>query len=776
MARKPGKPRFVVTKIEVEGREETKIVEMPEFSPAPWREDAGLKVVGKRATRRDALEKVTGAAHYTADIALPGMLHAAILRAPIASGGVTRLDLSDALAMPGVRGAITQADVPGITIGGFPLFDRVIRYAGQPIAAVCAESLDEAFRALASIVVETTIRAHAVTAEEALSPGAPFVHGRKNRTDNSPDVVERGDVEKGLSAAEIIVSREYRTPVAIHTALEPHGAVARWTGDHVTVWESTQAVFAVRSEVANGFGLPLSNVRVISEYMGGGFGAKNEAGPHTFAAIALSRITRRPVRCVNDRESEQLDTGNRPATIQRVTLGAKQDGKLTAIVLDADIPLGVGGWQGGPAQIYHEMYACKNVRSSETFAYINAAAMTSFRAPGHAEGAFGLERAMDELARELGMDPLDLRLANYARRDQRKDRVYSAKRLDDCYSQGAKRFGWKLREPTRTRHGAATSTRGVAVRRGFGMASQVWGTGGGPPAYAIVRLNTDGSADVLAGTQDLGTGSRTVLAQIAAEALGAKLENVRVVLGDTERLPYAPNSWGSMTIPSVGPAVRMAAEDARSALIAAAAGLMEVAPSRVAVSDGVVRVSRGRKRMSIRDVTEALGDVMIIGRGSRAPNANSMAIASFGAQFAEVEVDMETGIVRVIRIVAAHDAGRIVNPELAESQLHGGIIQGIGYALFEERVMDRSLGVPVNPTMHDYKIPTMSDVPEIDAFFVASVDTRANHTGAKGLAEPPIIPTAPAIANAVADAIGADITEIPLAPWRVLEAIGGSSR
>jgi xanthine dehydrogenase YagR molybdenum-binding subunit len=303
------------------------------------------------------------------------------------------------------------------------------------------------------------------------------------------------------------------------------------------------------------------------------------------------------------------------------------------------------------------------------------------------------------------------------------------------------------------------------------MASQIWGAGGGPPAYATVRVNPDGTIDVLTGTQDLGTGSRTIFAQIAAESLGARLGDVRTVLGDTERTPYAGNSWGSITTASVGPAVRVAALQARARLLEAAAELLEVDVGRLTAHDGIVRVAGEDRTMTFAQIGKKLGDVMIIGQGSRGANPPDTAIAAFAAQFAEVEVDTETGHVRVLHITSAHDSGRIINPMLAESQLEGGIIMGLGYALFEERVIDAKLGLPLNPTTHDYKVPTFADVPVIDAFFVRSADVIANHTGARGIAEAPIIPTAPAIANAVADAMQVEVTEIPLTPWRVLEAL-----
>lgn len=756
--------RFVTTKVEIEGREETKTVELPSRNPDPWQGDAELHVVGQRVPRMDALEKVTGRARYTADVQLPGMLHTALLRAPVARGRVTTLDLAPALAIPGVRGAVVMDDTPDVKLDGVRLFDRTIHYANQPLAAICADTLEIANRAVRAIALTVEPEPAVVDAEQALLPDAPRVRPFGNLHRASPRIIARGDVDAGFREAQVTIEREYRTPVALHTALEPHGAVADWSAGRVTVWESTQGIFNTRADLADAFGLPLTAVRVITQYMGGGFGAKNGATLAAYAAVAASRKLGRPVRCIFDREGEQTDAGNRPATIQRVRIGAKRDGTLTAISVDATIALGIGGWLGGPGRIYHELYHCANVRSAETFVFTNTAAMSSFRAPGHVEGAIGLECAMDALARELGMDPLALRRRNYVDRDQDKNRPYSAKHLDECYRAGAERFGW---DAARRRRRNDTSR----IRRGIGMASLTWGGGGGPPAYATVRINQDGTIDVLTGAQDLGTGARTVMAQIAAEALGAKVDDVRTVLGDTERLPFASNSWGSITTASVGPAVRTAAEEARDSLFEAAAGMLGAESSDLEARDSEIHVKQSDRCLRFDEVCEKLGDVMIIGQGSRGPNPEKTTLSAFGAQFAEVEVDVETGKVRVLRIVAAHDSGRVINPKLAESQLEGGIIQGLGYALYEERVLDRATALPLNPTMHDYKVPTLPDVPLIDAFFVDIPDIVANHTGAKGLGEPPIIGVGAAIANAVADAIGTDVTEIPLTPWRVLACI-----
>ena len=758
--------RFRSTRVEIEGREEVKVVEVPEFEPVPWDDAAELAIVGRRAERADALEKVTGRARYTTDVQRPGMLHAAILRAPLPRGRLATLDLLPALAMPGVRDAIARADIPAIDVNGFPLLDGVVRHTGQPVAVVVADTPEQARLALAAVRVTYVPEPHAVTAAQALADGAPRVRGEHgNRTRRAPRAARRGDVAKGLAEADVVVEREYRMPCVLHTALEPHGAVAEWTGDHLTVWESTQGIFATRSDLAEGLSLPLTSVRVVKDYMGGGFGAKNGASANAFLAALLARRTGRPVSCINDREGEQTDAGNRASAVSRVTLGATREGRLTAIRAETTIALGIDGWEASPGKIYHQLYACPNVETTDTFVWTNTGAMSSFRAPGHVEGAFGLECAMDALARELGIDPLELRRRNHVERDEEKRRDYTGKRLLDCYRLGAERFEWEARDARRDAGDAR-------LRRGFGVASQIWGAGGGPPAYALVRLNPDGTADVLTGSQDLGTGTRTVLAQVAAEALGARLDAVRVVLGDTERTPYTANSWGSMTVPSVAPAVRMAAEDARAQLFEAAAGLLDAEPGALTAREGEISAPNGRT-VRIAEVMARLGEVMIVGRGTRGPNPDGHSIASFGAQFAEVEVDAETGRVRVLRIVAAHDSGRILNPTLAESQVEGGIIQGLGYALLEERVLDERLGVPLNPTMHDYKIPVVGDVPRIEIEFVGAADALANHTGAKGLGEPPIIPTAPAIANAVADALGVEITELPITPWRVRSALPG---
>lgn len=778
--------RFITTTIEVEGREETKVVEMPDRALRPWDATERLDVVGKPVTRVDAPEKVSGTAVYTADRTAAGQLHAVLVRSVIPRGRATRIDLAAARQVPGFVDAIVLDDLPQgakpIRAGGVRFLDDSISYAGQPLACVCAGTVRQARAAARAVRIDYEAAPFAATARRAVAPDAPPVRPKGgNVSRSSPDVCARGDADRGLAEADVIVRGRYTTASALHSAMEAHGALAEWQGDHLTIYEGTQGIFAVRDEVAAGLGIPKSRVRVVMEHMGGGFGAKNHAGAHTFAAAILARRTGRPVRCVLDRAAEQSDTGHRAPAAIEVTLGATKAGRLTAIVVESLVDQGISGWEASTTKIFHELYACPNVRTTETFAYTNTHAMAAFRGPGHTEGAFALERAMDDLARKLGMDPLALRLANHAESDQEKSRPYSGGTLKRCLEEGAARFGWaRSRRGERGKTVAEHSQSGSnfkaggapRLRRGFGLAAQIWPAGGGPPAYASVRIHADGSVDVLTGTQDLGTGARTILAQVAAEALGARVGDVRVVLGDTERTPYTPNSWGSMTTPSVAPAVRMAAEDARDHLLEAASEILGVAIEHLSVRDGMIVPCTGAPAVPIAGVTAKLGDVTIMGHGSRGPNAKGVGLMTFGAQFAEVEVDTWTGVVRVVRLTAVHDAGRVLNPLLAGSQMEGGILQGIGLALFEERVIDERLGLPLNAGLHDYKIPTMADVPAIDAVCLDAVDTVANPVGARGLAEAPIIPTAPAIANAVTDALGVPVNDLPLTPWRVLAALG----
>jgi CO/xanthine dehydrogenase Mo-binding subunit len=417
-------------------------------------------------------------------------------------------------------------------------------------------------------------------------------------------------------------------------------------------------------------------------------------------------------------------------------------------------------------------YRCPNVKTRQTAAYINAGPAVAFRAPGYVEGAFGLESAMDELARALEMDPLALRLKNYSTTDQKEGKPYSSPDgLRRCYEAVAERFGWRADRISCPEPGGPRPD--GQKRRGVGFAGHDWiGGAGHPPGYAWVKLNADGTADVVAGTHDIGTGSRTGLLQVAAEELGLPFEKLALHLGDTAYGPYAPVSSGSATQATIGPAIQAAAADAKRQLFEAAAPMLEVAPHDLELRDGTVRVKgQTGRRVPVSDVLGKIQPYMIQGRGSRGPNPSDKTIHTFGAQAVEVEVDVETGEVTILRVAAAHDCGRIVNPLMVDSQVVGGVTQGIGFALTEERLVDMGRGVVVNANLENYLVPTVLDVPQIVNVRVDLPDLVANPTGAKGIGEPPLVPTAPAIANAVFDAIGVRIRQTPLSRQRVLTAL-----
>jgi xanthine dehydrogenase YagR molybdenum-binding subunit len=423
----------------------------------------------------------------------------------------------------------------------------------------------------------------------------------------------------------------------------------------------------------------------------------------------------------------------------------------------------------GPSQ---DLYACPNVRTAVWAVRANTDTSRAFRAPGYVEGTFALEGAMDALAGALGLDPLALRLRNYAETSPKRSTRYSRKELRRAYEIGADRIEWQNREQRRLSDGP--------WRRGWGMASQIWGGGGGPPANAITKLLPDGTVEVMVGVQDIGTGTKTVLAQVAAEEWGVPLDAVRCVVGDTLPTPYGPSSGGSTTLASSAPAVRAAARDALRDALELAAIMLDLpdgAAEELTVEEGdVVYRLDPQRRISFRELAARIGDYMIVAKGARGPNPDNRAVNTFGAHFAEVDVNVETGEVCLRRIVAVHDIGRVINPMTAASQVYGGVIMGAGFASTEERVIDFQTGLQLTANLEEYKVPTTADIPEIEVSFVDLADVEANSAGAKGLGEPPIIPAPAAIANAVADAIGIRITDLPITPARVLGALHPDQR
>ncbi|HEX8997943.1 MAG TPA: xanthine dehydrogenase family protein molybdopterin-binding subunit [Ktedonobacterales bacterium] len=764
--------RIVTTHLEFEGEVYEQRVVMEGEEPAVWGADAELSVVGKPMARVDGRERVSGAAQYTFDVSLPGMLTAAGLRSPYPHARVLRVDTSRAEAAPGVRAVFTRFNAAALLNPNNkrPIFAEEVLFHGQEVAVALAETRQQAVEALRLITVEYEPLPFVVDPEAAVAPDAPRVQSdspHNSISDEWPKTYQRGDVARGFAEAEVVVETRFTTEAALHNSMETHGAVASWDGHTLTIWSSTQDIYGVRKQVATALDLQQNQVHVIKRYMGGGFGSK--FGAHNagvFAAWAAYALGR-PVKYMLSREEENLAAGNRPPSVQTYKLGAKRDGTLTAIELTSVGNIGAtGSWFSSVAMPAKEMYLCPNVRTVDVPARTNLGTQASFRAPGVVEGIAGLDVAMDALARALEMDPLELRRKNYAPRYQIIDKPYAAKSLLEAYDVAAQSIGWATRDAEERRYPRG---RASSLRRGVGMASQLWGGEGGPPAQAIAKLLPDGSAVILTGTQDIGTGTRTVLAQIAAEELGLPLRAVRVELGETEFGVFSPPSGGSMTLTSVGPAVRMAAAGARREMLEIISHLAEAPIDALDVRDGaIVNRETGREMGTIGSFLSQLDGHEVTARGMRGPNAEDVVVRTFGAQFAEVEVDIATGVVRVLRIVAAHDCGRIVNPLTFSSQIEGGVIQGLGMALFEQRIVDERLGVTVNPNLGDYKVPTIRDIPEIEIITFDRPNEVANTLGALGAGEPPIIPTPGAIANAVAHAIGRPVAGLPLTPDRVL--------
>lgn len=735
--------RLIKTEKEVEGRFETVWLVVEEDPLSQW-PTGPLDVVGQPAARKSGPARARGEARYTADLQLPGMLHAAVLRSPHAHARVRDIDLSRAIAAPGVRAVAGPGEVSGL--------DSLAGYHGAPVAAVAADDLASARAAVELIDVDWEVLEPLLDPEEAV---------RRGELTTKPRRYDRGDAERALAEADVVVEAEYRTQTVLHNAMETHQSVCAWEGDLLTVYTSTQAVWGVRDAVARELGMPADNVRVVCEYMGGGFGAKNDPGHYTFVAAELARRTGRPVRCALTRREENLASGNRNATIQRMRIGARRDGTITALAGEFIASVGWGGWLASTAGPMLGLYACPNVSAVEYGAKLNTPPMAAFRAPGFVEGTFGLERLIDELAVNLEMDPLELRQRNHAETAPDSENAYSSKHLLECYRRAARH--WERRHQVRERSDGPW-------RRGVGLASQIWFGGGGPPAYAWIRVGSDARAMVVTAMQDIGTGTRTAMAQIAAEELGLPLESVDVAVGDTARGPNAVSSAGSATTPSMGPAVRGAAADAARQIIQIAAQRFEREEDELRLERGHVVAADGES-WPLTDLLGLLGSAQILGQGARGPNPTGMGVHTFGAQVAEVAVDVETGEVQVERIAAIHDVGRIINPLGARSQVEGGIIQGVGHTLSEERLVDPTTGAVLTQTLDSYRMPTIADVPEIVCEFVDEPDINLTNLGAKGLGEPPIIPVAAAIANAIRDATGAEVRELPIDRAEMLRAL-----
>ncbi len=678
------------------------------------------QVIGKPTPRVDAAAKVTGAAKYTSDVQPTGWLYGMILRSKWPAARITKINLDKALAVPGIKAAVTVRDG-----------ERTVRYYGEELAAVAGTTKQACLDALRAIEVEATPLPFVVREEDAIKEDAPRVwpeapnlaSGRAN---------ERGDVDKAFADAAAVIEVEVATQVEIHHPLESHGNTISVTPDGVTCWASTQGIFSVREGLAGNLDLPQNKIRVITEYMGGGFGSKFGPGVEGGLAARLSQKAGAPVKLMLTRFEQSLAVGNRPSSFQKIKLAADKDGKLVAYELDSYGTAGVGagaataGGGGGAGFPAPYIYRVPNVRTKQATVAVNAGSGRAFRAPGHPPASVGMEAAMDELAVKLGMDPVELRLKNDPSEIRQRE-----------YKIGAEKFGWKQK------YKQPGSSPGI-IKTGVGCAGATWG-GGGRGTRASAQINPDGSVEVRCGTQDLGTGTRTIVAMVAAEVFGLKPSQINARIGDTD-FPPSGASGGSTTAASVCPAIY---DTCRKAL--------DELQKRSGMAD-----ARGE---NWKTACKKLGTEPVLVDGQWQEGLSSSGAG--GVQFAEVEVDTETGFVKVKKVLCVQDCGLIVDPLTVETQAHGGIIMGIGYALYEERVMDRQTGVVLNPNFETYKLTGIADVPDIEVILLDYPER-----GVIGVGEPVTIPTAAAIANAVANALGVRIRRLPITPDKVLAALG----
>lgn len=738
----------------------------------PW---GKTTVVGAPLPRIDGHERVGGAAVYTRDISISGMLHCVILRSPHAHARVRRLDISAARAMPGVHAIVSsespEAKIPWHITGQgaqSQLFNPHLRYEGDEVAAVAAETLTQAEEAARAIVVEYETLPAVADYRDAMKPDAPRVLDAGNLP-SPPRITQRGNVDAAFLKADVVVEGAYNTSCELHVPLETHASVAQWDGDDLEVWDSTQGVYAVRAQLAEALKLPLSSVRVSSRYMGGGFGSKLELGKYTVIAAVLARRTGRAVKVALTREDTLRAAGNRPANTIRVKLGATKDGRLVAI--DADLVGASGAYPTGAVSGYLmlDLYACPNARVRETSVLINAGPARAFRAPGFPQAAWALEQAMDELAAKLRIDPVELRLKNVPSVSQRRNGMaYSSTGLADCLKKGAELFGWSAAQRT-------ASVRSH-IRRGVGVAAGMWGSPGDPNATVIIKLYSDGSVNVNSGAADIGTGTKTVFAQVAAEELGVPVGRVKLENADTGTTQYAPSSGGSQTIIVNTPAVRAAAAAVKSAVLELAAAELKKDVAALSIRDGMIEIAGEARKLPFTALRSLAQAQQVVGIGRRAPHPTDKVPLPFAAHFAEVEVNTRTGEVRVIRYLAAQDSGRVMNALTYENQVLGGVTMGIGFALTEQRVLDKPTAKLANGSWHDYKIPTAMDFPADFTCLPVDPADQSNSTGAKGLGEPATVPSAAAIANAVRDAIGVPIFDAPITPASVVAALASQGR
>jgi len=751
------------------------------------------KIVGKSLPRIDGPETVSGQALYTADILLPSILHARLFRSAIPHGRIRRLDVSRARSLEGVVAVLTAADMPkrrfGSTLRDEEIFaSEKVRYVGDVIAAVAAVDEEAAERAIDLIECDYEELPPVLNTDEALRENAPLVHEALGSYGLNPIMASywhplpgtniahqaayaRGDIDRGFAEADWIFEDTFRSQQVQHCSLEPHAVVAKAEGNQIKVWTSTQNVFQVRAELAHLFDLPESHIRVIGTKVGGGFGGKNVVLRVEHYALALALKTGRPIRLVLTR-GEEFDSagGSVPATI-RIKTGVTKNGRITARAVD--FIWDTGAYAGGLPTSNRALkdgigpYKIPHIRVTSTLVYTNKLFGCPYRGLGIAEAVWASESQMDIIADKLGIDPVELRLKNCLDEGDETpagDRAIHIA-LKECIQRVSAAIGWR-KKPT-------------APNRGIGFAL----LHKSPPTPAAssnahVRINSDGSIDLLIGASDVGGGTGTSLAQIVAEELGVSLEDVKVVLADTALTPFDHGSFSSRVTSYVGAAVRFAAADAKRQLLGAVSRLWGVSAQELRLAHKKV-IGKGGKSISFRQVIQGplLGEGVILGRGileakrAWAGDADVDALAAgwpFGAQAVEVEVDEETGTVKVLRVASAHDMGKAINPMAVAGQIEGGVIMGLGYALYEELTFDG--GKITNPSFADYKIHTACDIPKVLPIIVEK-PYSSEPFGAKGVGEVALFGIAPAVANAIARTVGVRIKELPITAEKILMSL-----
>jgi xanthine dehydrogenase YagR molybdenum-binding subunit len=751
------------------------------------------QIIGQPLDRVDGKLKVTGHARYAADFPLASVAYACAFQSTIARGRVKSIDDAQARRMPGVLAVITHQNAPRLYRVSMdhnpgkpgqtylPLQDDHVHYAGQFLGLVVARSFTEARDAAMAVKVEYAEEKPAIDVAENISRAfAPAKMGRADKPDYA-----RGDADAAIASAAIKIDQTFTTSQQNHNPIELSATTAAWDGDKLTLFSATQFVYGSRSIVSTWLGIPEENVRVIDPYVGGGFGCKGSTWPHEVLAAIAAKMVRRPVKFVLSRQQMFSCVGYRPPTIQRIVLAAGGDGKLAAITHDCSSPTSTwrDEWVETATTQTRMLYSCPNVRTSQRLVPLNLNTPTQMRAPGHATGTFALEVAMDELAVAAGIDPVELRLRNYAEKDEKENLPYSSKSLRECYRQGADRFGWNKRNPQ------VGSMRDGDVLLGWGMATATYPTNQ-QEANAEIEIKSDGSATVSLAAHDLGTGAYTVLTQIAAEGLGIPVNQVRTKLGDSA-LPMAPVAGGSQTTASAGSAVKAAAKKAVAA-IKERAGADENSPLYQKKAREL-KVENGRIAVAADPSTgETIADLLRRNGGrpiSVKATAGSQAEAesddeekessssqqpkrfskhAWGAQFAEVRIDPVLRQIRISRLVGAFAAGKIINPKTAHSQIMGAMVWGVGLAMLEHAEHDPLSGQIVTDNLAEYLVPVNPDIPTIDCFFVEEKDTAVNPLGAKGIGELGITGLAAAVANAVYHATGKRIRDLPVTIEKLL--------